>query len=96
MYSIFFDVSMAGLVVAAAVLGFKFLKPYTRVEAYKAAYYLGKLRQHAVENKVDIDKEVVNVLMSEEKFIKSMNPAEQADSYVDSVDKVFSKKENKK
>ena len=96
MYSIFFDLGMMVLVIAAAVLGYKFLKPFARVEAYKAAYYLGKLRQHAVENKVDIDKEVVNVLMSEEKFIKSMNPAEQADSYVDSVDKVFSKKEKKK
>jgi len=33
--------------------------------------------------------------MSEEKFIKSMNPADEADSYVDNVDKKFSKKTKK-
>jgi len=92
MTTIFLDIAMAGVIVAFAILGYAALKPYARIEAFKAAYYLGRLRQHATDNKVNINEEVKNILMSEEKLVKSLNPAEEADSYVKMVDKAFSKK----
>jgi len=92
MYSPFTDLSVLAFLCACIIVGYKFVKPYIRVEVYKAAYYIGKLRQHAEKNKVNIDSEVVNILMSDNRLMKSIDPTARVKMYIEETDELFNEK----
>lgn len=91
-YYIFFDISMAALIVFVILIGFKAIKPKLRVEEFKDAYYVAKLKEHASKNKINLDEEIKAIFRSEKGFLDMGNPAEESKSYVDGVDDAFSEK----
>jgi len=93
-YNVFMDIGMLIFISACVVVGYKVAKPYIRVEAYKAGYYVGRLRQHAEKHKVDLDMEVVNVLRSDLKLMKTLSPDDKVKNYIEQTDALFD--ENKK
>lgn len=91
-YNVFADLGVLAFIIAMIVIGYKALKPYTRVEAYKAGYYVGRLRQHADKNKVDLDKETANVLRSDWGLLKKLDPEVKVKNYVQETDAMFDEK----
>jgi hypothetical protein len=91
-YNVFIDLGMFFFITASIVAGYKLVTPYIRVEAYKAGYYVGRLRQHADKNKVDLDKETANVLRSDWNLLKKLDPEIKVKTYVEETDELFNEK----
>jgi len=72
---------------------YKFVKPYMRRNEFDSAYYIAKLRNHAVPQNIDLDKEMKSLFRSELSFLKADRIVVDEMSGITAIDNTFKQAE---